>query len=211
MNTASLSPGHRPWRVALGGMIALAAAMGIGRFAFTPLMPLMVRDRTLGTGDAALWAAANYGGYLVGALTAPRFAADPRRGLRLSLFGVALATLVMAASGPDTPPLLGAAARAAVGVFSAWTLICASGWYLAELARLRAPRLGGWIYAGVGLGVAFAGLLTWLGGRQPASWLWLELGGIALLCAVMEGTGRAASPASGAPRPAAAGGRTAWT
>ena len=192
----------RPWRVALGGVVALAAAMGIGRFAFTPLIPLMARDGTLGAGAAALWAAANYGGYLAGALTAPWFARNPRLGLRLALFGVALATLAMAGLGAETPSAVGVLARAAAGVFSAWALICASGWYLAELTRLRAPRLGGWIYTGVGAGVALAGALTWLGGRQPATWLWLELGSIALLAALLVGrggsrprpTGAAASP-----------------
>jgi MFS family permease len=33
----------------------------------------------------------------------------------------------------------------------------------------------------VGLGIALSGTLAWLGGRQPASWLWLELGILALL------------------------------
>ena len=47
--------------------------MGIGRFAFTPLMPLMMRDGTLSAAAGAEWAAANYGGYLVGALTASWF------------------------------------------------------------------------------------------------------------------------------------------
>ena len=32
-------PGHTTWHVVAGGIIALAVAMGIGRFAFTPLMP----------------------------------------------------------------------------------------------------------------------------------------------------------------------------
>ncbi len=38
---------------------------------------------------AAEWAAANYVGYLIGALTASRFSGHPRRGLLLSLIGVA--------------------------------------------------------------------------------------------------------------------------
>ena len=33
-----------PWPVVGSGLVALAVAMGIGRFAFTPLMPLMMRD-----------------------------------------------------------------------------------------------------------------------------------------------------------------------
>ena len=70
--------------------------MGIGRFAFTPLMPLMMRDGTLSAAAGAEWAAANYGGYLVGALTASWFSSDPRRGLLLGLLGVALTTLAAA-------------------------------------------------------------------------------------------------------------------
>ena len=87
------------WSVVGSGIVALAVAMGIGRFAFTPLMPLMMRDGTLSAAAGAEWAAANYGGYLVGALTASWFSSDPRRGLLLSLFGVALTT--MAPHGPD--------------------------------------------------------------------------------------------------------------
>ena len=52
--------------------IALAVAMGIGRFAFTPLLPLMVRDGSLAPSAGAWLAASNYLGYLAGALTASR-------------------------------------------------------------------------------------------------------------------------------------------
>jgi predicted MFS family arabinose efflux permease len=118
-------------------------------------------------------------GYLIGALTASWFANAPRRGLLLSLAGVALTTLAMAAADAALTPLLGALLRGMAGVFSAWTLVCGSSWCLAELARRRAGQLGAWIYTGVGLGIALAGVLTWLGGRQPAERLWLELGLIA--------------------------------
>ena len=155
------------------GLVALAVAMGIGRFAFTPLMPLMQRDGTLAASAGAEWAAANYIGYLVGALTASRFARDPRVGLRWGLAGVVATTLAGACA---FAPWMGALSRAAAGVFSAWVLVSASSWGLAELARRRQPQLGAWLYTGVGLGIALAGTLAWLGGRQPAAWLWLELG-----------------------------------
>ncbi|MBU3747519.1 MAG: YbfB/YjiJ family MFS transporter, partial [Burkholderiaceae bacterium] len=58
------------WLIVTIGIIALAVAMGIGRFAFTPLMPLMLRDATLTLVSSAEWAAANYFGYLIGALSA---------------------------------------------------------------------------------------------------------------------------------------------
>lgn len=191
MSTTPHATSEQPpaiWPIVGSGLVALAVAMGIGRFAFTPLMPLMIRDGTLSTGAGAEWAAANYVGYCVGALTASWFAGDPRRGLLLSLLGVALTTLAMAAIGTGTVPLLGLGLRAAAGIFSAWALVCASGWCLAELARRRSGQAGAWIYTGVGLGIALAGLLTWLGGRQPAHQLWLELGALAGVGAVFVWT-----------------------
>src|SRR5262249_15784794 len=38
------APMPTAWPVALAGLAALAAAMGIGRFAFTPILPLMQDD-----------------------------------------------------------------------------------------------------------------------------------------------------------------------
>jgi MFS family permease len=197
------------------GIVALAVAMGIGRFAFTPLMPLMLRDGTLSAAAGVEWAAANYAGYLLGALTAAWFSADPMRGLKLALLGVALTTLAAAAVGSGAAVFVGTLLRAAAGVFSAWALICLSSWALAELARRQAAHLGAWIYSGVGLGIALAGLLTWLGGHQPARWLWLELGLLAAAGAAFvglmlrDGAGpAAAAPAAGpAPSPAPAAGR----
>lgn len=167
------------WPIVWSGLVALAIAMGIGRFAFTPLLPLMLRDGTLGVAAGAEWAAANYAGYLAGALSASRFAADPARGLLWALIGVALTTLLVPATG-EGPPFVGALWRAGAGLFSAWALVCASSWCLAELARRGKASLGAWIYTGVGLGIALAGAFAWLGGRQSANALWLELGGLAL-------------------------------
>jgi len=158
------------------GAIALAVAMGIGRFAFTPLLPLMLRDGVIQAGSAAEWAAANYVGYLVGAITAARFANEPGRGLRLALVGVTLTTLPVAAMLHVALPPLALFLRAAAGVFSAWTLVCATGWCLTELALRSAARLGAWVYTGVGLGIAGVGALAWLGGTQPAWVLWLQTG-----------------------------------
>ena len=182
-------PEHSTWLLVGSGIAALAVAMGIGRFAFTPLLPLMLRDGTLSAAAGAEWAAANYVGYLLGALSASWFSSDPRRGLRLALIGVALTTLLIAGIGSDSGALAGALLRGAAGVFSAWALVCTSGWYLAELARRRAAHLGAWIYTGVGLGIALTGVLAWLGGRQPASWLWLELGVLAAAGALFVGLG----------------------
>lgn len=170
---------HATAALIASGVVALAVAMGVGRFAFTPLMPLMIRDGTLSASVGAEWAAANYVGYFFGALSASWFSGNPRRGLLLSLVGVTATTLANALTDAGSAALLGVTLRAAAGVFSAWALVCASGWCLAELARRQVAHLGAWIYTGVGLGIALAGTLTWLGGWQPAAWLWLEMGAIA--------------------------------
>jgi len=174
-------PDHTNWLIVSIGIVALAVAMGIGRFAFTPLMPLMLRDGTLTVAAGSEWAATNYFGYFLGAVTATRFSRNPRRGLQQALIGVAVTTLAIAGIGQGSSPLIGASLRGAAGVFSAWTLVCTSGWALSELARRQAPQLGAWIYVGVGIGIALSGTLAWLGGSQPTRSLWLEMG---LLAAV---------------------------
>ena len=59
---------NRPLIFALTGTLSLAVAMGIGRFAFTPLMPMMLHDQVLDLPSASWLASANYFGYLLGAL-----------------------------------------------------------------------------------------------------------------------------------------------
>lgn len=191
--------------VVLSGIVALAVAMGIGRFAFTPLLPLMQRDGTLSAADGAIWAAANYGGYLLGALTAAKLFSQPRQGLLWALYGVALTTLALA--WPELGAFTGGVLRAASGVFSAWALVYTSSWCLAELSRRQSPKSGAWIYCGVGLGIALAGLLTWLGGQQTAEDLWLELGLLALTGAIfvkarVRGMDAPSAPATQAAAPA---------
>ncbi len=77
--------------------VALAVAMGIGRFAFTPLLPLMLRDGSLPQSAGAWLAASNYAGYLVGALTASRLPLSLPTLMRVSLAGTAASTAAMGA------------------------------------------------------------------------------------------------------------------
>lgn len=165
------------WQVIAAGVGALAIAMGIGRFAFTPLLPLMLRDGALESGFGATWAVANYAGYLLGALTAPLIASRPDKAIRPALVGIAVTTLAvpLAVGWTGVGPLL----RGASGVFSAWVLVGTSAWCLTELARRGRAKAGAWVYTGVGIGIAVTGLLIWLGGSEPSSNLWLGLGVIA--------------------------------
>ena len=58
----------RPLATAVAGLCALAVAMGIGRFAFTPLLPMMLHDGVITLPVASWLATANYIGYWLGAM-----------------------------------------------------------------------------------------------------------------------------------------------
>lgn len=163
---------------------ALAVAMGIGRFAFTPLLPLMVRDGALAQSAGAWLAASNYLGYLAGALTASRLGLSLPALMRLSLAGTVVAT---AAMGAFDGLAVWVVLRFLAGVMSAWTLVATSAWVLQHLARAGRTDLSGIVYAGVGVGIAMAGLFC-LAAAQPgvsASRLWLELAAVAVFCVVI--------------------------
>src|SRR5256885_14797788 len=163
---------------ALSALAALAIAMGIGRFAFTPLLPMMQADAGLTLGQGAWLASANYAGYLAGALSASRIA--PAMGIRGGLAAIGLTTVAM---GLADGVAAWAALRFAAGVASGWGMVHVSAWALARLAPLGRPFLGGVVYTGVGAGLATAGLacLGLMAFGVSSQWSWLLLGTGALL------------------------------
>jgi MFS family permease len=170
------------WAIVLGGVLSLAAAMGIGRFAFTPLLPLMARDGQLDLAWGGWLAAANYAGYLAGAMTAARLPLNASAMARLALLATALLTAAMALPSLALWLML----RFLAGAASAWVFVATSVWCLGALARTGRSALAGWVYAGVGAGIAVTGLYC-LGAAAaglPAARLWLHLGALALLLAL---------------------------
>src|SRR5256885_10285028 len=89
-------------RIVAIGMAGLAAAMGIGRFAFTPLLPLMQADG-LTLSQGAWLAAANYLGYLVGALLGTAWPPSPSRAARRRLTANPVLTLASAPTSGFVP------------------------------------------------------------------------------------------------------------
>src|SRR5262245_36717853 len=117
--------GSDSWQTAVGGLLAMAAALGIGRFVYTPILPFMLDGLGWSTADAGLVASANFLGYLAGAAFAgwPVFAAAARRWLL-----VALAVSAATTAGTGLPTDLHAimAMRFIGGVASAFVIVCAS-------------------------------------------------------------------------------------
>lgn len=63
----SASPRH-PIFTALFGMMVLTLGMGIGRFLYTPMLPVMLAEKQLTFTELSWIASANYAGYLAGSL-----------------------------------------------------------------------------------------------------------------------------------------------
>src|SRR3954468_4957755 len=170
-----------PAAVAAAGLAALAAGMGIGRFAFTPVLPLMQAEGALTLAAGGWLAAANYAGYLAGALSAPLLRTSIA--VRAGLAGIAVSTLAM---GLDRHFASWIALRALAVVASAWVLIHVSAWSLERLAPLSRPALSGTVYAGVGAGSIVAGVvcLVVVQLHVAARHAWIALGAIALAAAV---------------------------
>jgi predicted MFS family arabinose efflux permease len=165
--TITFSPVTR----ALAGLAALAVAMGIGRFAFTPVLPMMLRDAGLSLAAGGLLASANYLGYLLGALSAMAVRIRPERAIRGGLLAIGAVTLAMGLSLPFAAWLL---LRLLAGVASAWVLISVSAWCLESLAGYQRPFLNSMVFAGVGTGIAAAGLiciaLIQADAASPSAW-----------------------------------------
>ncbi|MGH8280971.1 MAG: YbfB/YjiJ family MFS transporter [Gammaproteobacteria bacterium] len=173
-----------PIAVALSGLLILAVAMGIGRFAFTPLLPMMEKDAGVSIALGGWLAAANYVGYLLGAISAIRLRFAP---VRIIVFSLAAIVIFTAAMGYTGQPVLWLLFRGLAGVASAWVLVFASAWKLQRLAAAQASHLNGVVFGGVGAGIMLAGLLCMA--FQLLDWSsavsWRALGVAALLLSLL--------------------------
>ncbi|HMN82251.1 MAG TPA: YbfB/YjiJ family MFS transporter, partial [Burkholderiaceae bacterium] len=192
-----------PLLVAVVGLLGLAAAMGIGRFAFTPMLPLMQAQHGLSISDGGWLAGANYLGYLLGGLSLLLRPPRPAIAARIGLLAVAACTLPMAfTTSFESWWLL----RLLAGVASAWVLVGVSGWALPRLAAAGRPALSGWVFAGVGIGIVAAGMVGLVIGHsgQRSAHGWLVLGVLAMVVAIL-GWRAFDAPAANAPGSAPAG------
>ncbi|GAU02044.1 YbfB/YjiJ family MFS transporter [Burkholderia stabilis] len=171
---------RRARAAALACMVGLAVVLGVGRFAFTPLLPLMLADGSIDLKAGGWLASANYAGYFAGAVSCAVLRVAPARMVRIGLAATVLLTAAMGV-GHMLPVWL--AVRFVAGVVSAWTFVFMSQWGLRRLAELYAPEWGGVIYAGPGVGIVLTGLIgsAMAGQRAASGWL-----GFAALSAVLS-------------------------
>ena len=182
MRTQQLQPSAAA--AAAIGLLALASAMGIGRFSLTPVLPLMQQDQGLSLAAGSWLATSNYLGYLAGAVACIALQPQPARAIRWGLLGVGGLTLAMGLSDWHGVWL---ALRFLAGVASAFVLVGTSAWAMPILKHHGREEWSGHVFAGVGVGIAFAGLFGLFAGVD--AWgsraTWIALGAVSLLLSAL--------------------------
>jgi MFS family permease len=172
-----------PRRIALQGAAAMAAAMGVGRFAYTPILPLMHTQAGLSPQLGSELATANYAGYLAGALAGIAVPAlvRSRTALRVSLVLVTVSLALMPVTRDGSAWF---ALRLVAGAASALVFVIAAGALITAL-RDHADHLTGWGFGGVGAGIALSGALV-LALRGAGTWrqAWCLVAALSLVLAI---------------------------
>ena len=166
------------------GIFSLLLAMGVARFAYTPLLPLMQQQAGLGIADAGWLAAINYGGYLCGALLAS-LVSDLVLKDKLYRGGMIVAIASTAMMGLSTDPMVWAVSRFIAGLSSAAAMLFGTGLILNWLIRHQHRSELGIHFAGIGLGIAgcaaaVALMQHWLDWREQ----WFALTALGCLLAI---------------------------
>jgi predicted MFS family arabinose efflux permease len=177
MSTQKLQPSATV--AAAVGLLALASAMGIGRFSLTPILPLMQQDKGLSLAAGSWLATTNYLGYLAGAIACIALQPRPAPAIRWGLLWVGLLTLAMGFCEWQPAWL---ALRFLAGVASAFVLVGTSAWAMPILKHHGREQWSGHVFAGVGIGIAFAGLFGLAAGID--AWgsraTWIALGAVSI-------------------------------
>lgn len=168
------------FRVALSAFLSLVVAMGIGRFAFTPQVPLMIHDHQLTLTSASLVAALNYLGYLFGSFDAMRARNRVEWRLQAGVWGAVILTLLSACvSGPWLHGLI----RFLIGWASGLAMVLLAAWASDQLHHHGRPGLLAAVFAGPGTGIFISGMLAVAlhASGVSAAFAWAAYGLLALL------------------------------
>ena len=165
--------------VLLRGAATLLVAMGLGRFAFTALLPAMQAGARFSDADAGMMASLNLAGYLAGVFLAGRVGAVMR--VRLFRLGLAVAVLCIGGMAVDLGLWVWDALRLAAGVSSGLLFVLGTA-FVIERGAATGPTGAALHFAGVGTGIALTGLTA----QFIADWrlAWIFLGLVAVVLAV---------------------------
>jgi MFS family permease len=196
----------------LCGMAATLTGVGIARFAYVAILPVLVQQGWFGREAAGHLGAANLTGYLLGiglaALLANRYA--PGWLVRWSMLLCALSLFACAWRGGGMPWFL--FWRVVAGACGAILMVQAPVLILPRVAAQRRGRVAGLIFSGVGLGIVAAATVVPSLAVYGLVQAWLGLGGICALLTIASWNYWRTVPAPMPPAPLAGApaGRRAW-
>lgn len=144
-------------KVLSAGVLSLILLLGIARFSYTPLLPIMQQQADLSIAAGGWLAAINYLGYFSGAMIAAMINSLVLKD-RLYRLGLVVAVLTTAGMGLTENIWLWSALRFLAGLSSAAGLLLGSGLILNWLIRHDFRSELGIHFAGVGIGIAFCSL-----------------------------------------------------
>lgn len=173
------NPGAFPWRQALAGFSAVLAGNGLGRFAYSSLIPPLVMAGWFTSAQAVYLGSANLAGYLLGSVSASRLSLSFPVPLLLRLSMTAIAAGFFCSMRPG-PFAWFALWRFLAGVAGGILMILPAPALLARVGEADRHRMRGVLFSGLGMGVilgatAVPGLLHW-----GLAWAWAGLGVLAL-------------------------------
>lgn len=168
--------------IALAGTLLLAAAIGIGRFAYTPLLPSMQEALGWTVSQAGDVASANYLGYMVGALIASVLG-HRRERWRWLLAGMIVSASTTAAGVTLESFAAWIVVRFLAGLASAFCLVLGTAVVIEFLTSRSRPQLGALHFAGVGTGIVASVIVIELARLAHLSMYgqWAVLGIVAFL------------------------------
>ncbi|MEH6567348.1 MAG: YbfB/YjiJ family MFS transporter [Halopseudomonas sp.] len=155
-----MSPAPTSPRTAVAAAACLLLVVhGLGRFIYTPLLPLLVEDGLLSVTQAADLASWNYLGYLLGALVAIRWHTPQQ--LRVAI-PAALTLHCLSMLGLTQTSYFGGllALRLANGLSNGMIFVMVPALLMEWLAARQRIALSGLAYLGVGGGLIISGLLA---------------------------------------------------
>lgn len=162
-------------KVMTAGIFSLLLTLGVARFAYTPLLPLMQQQAGLGVAEAGWLAAINYAGYLSGALLAMQ-GGDLVFKDRLYRVGLVVAVASTAMMGLSQDFAVWAVSRYLAGLSSAAGMLLGAGLVLNWLIRHGHRSELGIHYSGIGLGVVLCSVaVAWMGDHLDWRGQWLAL------------------------------------
>ncbi|MEG3640129.1 YbfB/YjiJ family MFS transporter [Magnetococcus sp. PR-3] len=169
----------------IAGILSIILTLGIARFAYTPLLPLMQEQAGLSLAGGGHLAAYNYFGYLCGALAASMISNLYLKD-RLFRLGLLVAILSTIGMGLTTQMWLWSLLRFLSGLSSAAGLLMGTGLILNWLLRQNHKSELGLHFSGIGLGIAFGAMAValmepWLDWQQQ----WWVLSGLGVILAAI--------------------------